>query len=104
MTTPTHCERCGSTLLPADDAHRHPRCARCGTPHARSDLSVDKFPLTITIHSGKTGELLWSRTVTAEEARDLAKVEIPGYASTEHYPVRVEIVHADGTNEIGGMQ
>ncbi len=72
-------------------------------PTARCDLTPDKFPLTIRYFSGSTGELLWSRTVTIHEARGLAKIEIPGYAGTAHYPVRSEIVYADGTVDVGGM-
>lgn len=64
----------------------------------------EKFPLTLQLYSGTSGELLWSRTVTLDEARSLAKIEIPGYAGTEHYPVRSEVVYADGTTSIGGMQ
>ena len=104
MASPTHCERCGAALLAADGEHRYSRCARCGTPHARHDLAAVKFPLTITLYSGKTGELLWSRAVSIDEARTLAKVEIPGYADTEHYPVRAEIAYADGTTTVGGME
>jgi hypothetical protein len=48
--------------------------------------------------------VLWSRTVTLDEARQLAKVKIPGYAGTEHYPVSVEIVYADGTTADGALQ
>lgn len=100
-TPPTHCARCGGVLIVAFGGNA--QCARCGTPHARHDLSPDKFPLTIKLHSGKTDELLWSRAVTLDEARQLAKVEIPSYADTEHYPVRAEIEYADGTAEIRGM-
>lgn len=73
-------------------------------PRARHDFTPDKFPLTIRIFSGKTGEVIWSREVALEEARDLAKIEIPGYAGTEHYPVRTEIAFADGTTDVGGME
>lgn len=56
------------------------------------------------ILSGKTNEILWSRVITLDEAKTLAHVEIPGYAGTEHYPVRTEIEYADGTTSINGMQ
>lgn len=72
-------------------------------PIARHDFSPEKFPLTLRIYSSKTGEVVWSRTVTLGEARTLAAVEIPSYADTEHYPVRVEITYADGTTAEGGM-
>jgi hypothetical protein len=73
-------------------------------PSARHDLPPKKFPLTFRIYSSKTGECVWSRTVTRDEARTLAKVEIPSFAESEHYPVRVEITYADGTTDVGGMQ
>jgi hypothetical protein len=73
-------------------------------PTARHDFSPEKYPITIRLRSGKTGEELWWRTITIDEARQLAKVEIPSYAGTEHYPVRAEIAYADGTVEIGGME
>lgn len=72
-------------------------------PSARHNFPPEKFPITFRTYSGKTGELLWSRTVTLDEARSLAKVEVPGYAGTEHYPVRTEIVYADGTTTLDGM-
>lgn len=61
------------------------------------DYAPEKFPITIKIRSGKTDEMIWSRTITLEEARGPALVKIPGYTGTEHYPVRVEIDFADGT-------
>lgn len=67
-------------------------------PIARHNYPPEKFPLTLRLYSGKTNELLWSRTVTIDEARSCAKIEIPGYAATEHYPVRAEILCADGTD------
>lgn len=67
-------------------------------PIARHNYPPEKFPLTLQLYSGKTNELLWSRTVTIDEARSLAKIEIPGYVGTEHYPVRAEILCADGTD------
>lgn len=73
-------------------------------PSARHNFASDKFPITTRIYSGKTGELVWSRTVTLDEARSLTKVEIPSYKDTEHFPVRVEIILADGTTSDGGMQ
>ena len=73
-------------------------------PSARHDLLRERYPLTLRIYSGKTGDVVWSRTVTLDEARQLAKVEIPGYAGTEHYPVRVEITYADGTTAGGALQ
>jgi hypothetical protein len=66
-------------------------------PIARHDFTPDKFPLTLRLRSGKTGAVVWSRTVTIDEARELAKVEIPSFRDTEHYPVLVEVLHADGT-------
>jgi hypothetical protein len=100
---PTHCLRCGTSLAAAaDDDER--RCPSCGTPHVRHDLSPDQFPLTLKLLSGTTGEVVWSRTVTIDEARHLAKVEIPSFAGSKHYPVRVEITYADGTIEVKGMQ
>lgn len=59
-------------------------------------LAPEAFPLTIQLYSAKTGACVWSRTVTLEEARDLAKIEIPGYAGTEHYPVHAVIIDKDG--------
>jgi len=104
MTPLTHCTHCEAALIPADEEHRYPRCSCCGAPHAHHDLSPDKFPLTIRIYSGKTGKLLWLRSVTLDEAQGRAKVTIPGYAGTEHYPVRTEIAYADGTADDGGME
>jgi hypothetical protein len=65
-------------------------------PTARHDFSPDKFPITLRLYSAKTGEMVWSRMVTLDEARALTKVEIPSYKDTEHYPVRAEITFADG--------
>jgi hypothetical protein len=73
-------------------------------PSAHHDHPPEKFPITLRIYSSKTGAVLWSRTVTLDEARQLAKVKIPGYAGTEHYPVSVEIVYADGTTTRGALQ
>ncbi len=64
----------------------------------------EKFPITLQLYSGKTGECVWSRTVTLDEARSLAKIEIPGYAGTVHYPVRAVVTYADGTHDSRGMQ
>ena len=72
-------------------------------PIARHDYAPEKFPITYRLYSGKTGECLWSRTVSLDEARALAKIEIPSYRGTEHYPVRAEIAYADGTIADGGM-
>lgn len=102
MTMPTSCLRCGAALVAVDDHER--RCESCGTPHVRHDLSPDKFPFTLKFVSGTTGEVVWSRTVTIDEARSLAKVEVPSFAGSEHYPVRTEIEYADGTTEVRGMQ
>lgn len=66
-------------------------------PTARHDFSPAKFPLTMRLYSSKTGQVVWSRTIALDEARQLAKIEIPSYADSEHYPVRAEIVYADGT-------
>jgi hypothetical protein len=73
-------------------------------PTARHDLTPEKFPLALRLYSGKTGEVVWSRTVTLAEAHQLAKVEIPSYAGSDHYPVRAEITYADGTTHDGAMQ
>ncbi len=72
-------------------------------PTANVDFSRDKYPITIRLIGGPTGVVVWERTVTLEEAEGLAQVEIPGFAGTEHYPVRAEIVDADGTTDVGGM-
>ena len=103
MDDPTHCLRCGAALagVPGD---RERACTRCGTPHARHDMPLSKFPVTIKLISGTTGAVVWSRTITADEARGLAKVEIPSFAGSEHYPVSAEIAYADGTTEVRGMQ
>ena len=66
-------------------------------PIARHDYPPEKFPLTIRLLSGKTGAIVWERTVTIAEARALAKIEIPSFMGTEHYPVLAEILCADGT-------
>jgi hypothetical protein len=73
-------------------------------PTARHDYPVSKFPVTYRLYSGKTGELLWERTVSLGDARNLARVEVPGYAGTEHYPVRAEITYGDGTSTTQVMQ
>jgi hypothetical protein len=73
-------------------------------PAARHDLSLDKYPVTLRLISGTTGAIIWEHVVTAEEARSFARVEIPSFAGTEHYPVRAEITYADGTTDIGGLQ
>jgi hypothetical protein len=65
----------------------------------RHDRTPEEFPLTIRLYSGKTDECVWSRTVTLDEARSLAKVEIPSYKDTEHYPVRPEITYANGAKD-----
>jgi len=59
----------------------------------------EKFPITLRIRSGTTGKVVWSRTVTIDEARAGARIEIPSYRDTEHYPVSAEIFCADGTSE-----
>ena len=73
-------------------------------PTTSHDFAPEKFPLAMRIYSSKTGKVVWSRTVTLGEARALVAVEIPSYADTEHYPVRIEITYADGTTTDGGMQ
>jgi hypothetical protein len=73
-------------------------------PIARHDYPPEKFPLTLRLLSGKTGAVVWSRTVTIDEARALAKVEIPSFAGTEHYPVLVEILDADGSTAPTGSR
>ena len=70
----------------------------------RHNLPPSKFPFTLKLISETTGVVVWSRTVTIEEARKLAKVEIPSFAGTDQYPIRVEIEYADGTTEVRGMQ
>lgn len=57
----------------------------------------NKFPIVITMFS-RTGEELWSKEIT--EPQGLAAIAIPGYGGTEHAPVRVVIVFADGTSEV----
>jgi hypothetical protein len=99
----THCLRCGAALDVDPNDARDRRCPRCNTPHVRQDLSPDKFPMTLTLYSGTTGAAVWSRTVTLDEARTLAKIEIPSFADSEHYPVCVECTFADGTTNVGGM-
>lgn len=71
-------------------------------PTAQHDLPPHKFPITLQLVSGTTGAVVWKRVVTIEEARDVARIEIPSFADTEHYPVRAEILYADGTSEIEG--
>jgi hypothetical protein len=66
-------------------------------PIARHDYPPEKFPITLQLLSSKTGKVVWERTVTIDEARALAKIEIPSFAGTEHYPVLAEIRYADGT-------
>lgn len=73
------------------------------TPISKHLFDPKQFPVTIRLVSGTTDAVVWERIVTIEEARDLARVEIPSFANTEHYPVRAEIHYADGTTEIGGM-
>ncbi|HSX22827.1 MAG TPA: hypothetical protein VLE97_08660 [Gaiellaceae bacterium] len=73
-------------------------------PTARHDYPASKFPITYRLYSGKTGALLWEHTVNLDEARQLARVEVPGYADTEHYPVRAEIRYGDGTSTTQVMQ
>lgn len=73
-------------------------------PTARHDLSPEKFPVTLRLVSGTTGAVVWECLVTIEDARNLARVEIPSFAGTEHYPVRAEVAYADGTTDIKGMQ
>jgi hypothetical protein len=100
---PKKCLRCGADLVISPDS-RVRCCLRCGTPHARHDLPPEKFPFTLKLVSGTTGEVVWSRTVTIDEARNLAKVEIPSFTNSDHYPVRAEIEYADGTTDVRGMQ
>ena len=99
----TSCLRCGVALDAAPSGGER-RCPTCGTPHVRHDLSPKKFPFTLKLVSGTTGKVVWSRTVTIDEARGLAKIQIPSFADSEHYPVRAEIEYADGTTDIKGMQ
>ena len=66
-------------------------------PIARHYYPPEKFPITLQLLSSKTGKAVWSRTVTIDEARALAKIEIPSFMGTEHYPVLAEILYADGT-------
>jgi len=69
---------------------------------ARHDYPPEKFPLTLRLRSGKTGAVVWSRTVTLDEARGLAKIDVPSFRGTEHYPVHSEILYADETTSDGG--
>ena len=96
------CLRCGADLVVAPDG-RQRSCPRCGTPHAHHDLPPEKFPLTLKLVGSKTNEVVWSRTITIDEARNLAKVQIPSFTGSAHFPVRAEITYADGTTESGGM-
>lgn len=98
---PKNCLRCNAAL-PALQHERVRRCPNCGSPYARHDLSPEKFPLKIKFISGTTGEVVWSRVVTINEARELAKVEVPSFVASRHYPVHAEIEYADGTTEDGG--
>ncbi len=69
-------------------------------PMALHLLPASAYPFTIRIFSGKTGEVIWSKTVQLPRpSTKLAALEIPGYSGTEHTPVRVEIEYADGTTE-----
>jgi len=97
----THCGHCGRPIVVPTD--RTERCVYCGTPHVRRDLSARKFPITLKLVSGTTDEVVWSRTITLDEARGLAKIEVPSFAETRHHPVRTEVEYADGTSEVGGM-
>jgi hypothetical protein len=99
---PLSCGHCARPIVVQSD--RAGRCVYCGTPHARHNLPPEKFPLKLKLVSGTTGAVVWSRVVTIDEARGLAKVEIPSFADSEHYPVRAEIEYADGTTEDRGMQ
>lgn len=90
-------------------------CARCGCAYHECEcqdgrptshphlLPASAYPLTIKIVSGTTGEIVWSRKIDLIEAKTLAKIEIPSFKDTEHYPVRTEIEYADGTKEVEGM-
>lgn len=62
-------------------------------------LPAELFPVTIRIFSGATGEILWSTIVNPLDGKPVP-IQIPGFAGTEHVPVRVEIKHADGSIEI----
>lgn len=101
MNEATHCRYCGRPIVVQTDRTEH--CVYCGTPHVRHDLSERKFPITARLISGTTGEVVWSRTITFDEARSLAKIEIPSFAQTHHHPVRAEVEYADGTSEVGGL-
>lgn len=70
-----------------------------GTTPARHDYPPEKFPLTMRLVSGTTGEVVWSRTVTLDEARTLATIEIPSFANSKHWPVRAEILTSDEAAE-----
>ena len=72
-------------------------------PTAHHNFPTSKYPIKLRLYSGTTGEMVWSHTITLDEALSLAKVEIPCYAGTAHYPVRSEIEYADGTIDAGGM-
>lgn len=100
----TTCLHCGDpfTSETSRDGTRH--CPRCGGLQAQHAIDPHKFPLTMRLFSGTTGECLWLREVSLDEARALAKVEIPSFAGSDHYPIRAEIAYADGTIDVGGMQ
>ena len=65
-------------------------------PTAHHNYPPEKFPITMCLRSGKTDKVVWSRKVTLDEAHQLAQIKIPSFAGTEHFPVRSEIIYADG--------
>lgn len=70
------------------------------TNEKRIDLPANMFPITIRILS-QSGIELWTRTL--EKPDDYHTLKIPGYAGTEHYPVRVRVEYADGSTDETGM-
>lgn len=61
-------------------------------------LPASKFPVTIRLIS-KQGHELWSAVVERPPKSALEVVEIPGFAGTEHVPVKVKLEFGDGTHE-----
>lgn len=68
-------------------------------PELRQNFPRHMFPITLRIYSGKDGAEIWTHT-----SKEPERVQVPGYAGTEHYPVRVRIEFADGTSSEYGME
>lgn len=58
-------------------------------------LSPQLFPVRMRLVDEATGEQLWQRVVTLEEATDLARVQVPGFGKDSR-TVRTEITDATG--------